>query len=568
MTLLGALLAGSALGGLAPSVAGDTQPRKTELSGAVLCLATGQPLTLSGVEPVRIEGLGDRGHRISTAVPEAQAWFDQGLRLAWNFNHAEAWRAFAKAATLDPDCAMCAWGAAWVLGPNINDVMHPETVAASRAAIARAQANLVHATETEQALIAALAKRYPGDGAAAMSDEAAWADAMAEVAARFPDDPFILTVAAEAAMNTQPWDYWEPDGTTPKGRAGTIVGWLEQVLAADPDHPGAIHLYIHMVEASTTPERAEPYADRLRGQMPAAGHLVHMPGHIYLRVGRYADAIAVNEAAVAADEAFMALAGESTAPMVRFAYYPHNIHFLLTAAQFSGRADIALPAAAKLSTLIPEDMAAAVPLAQPVKTAEYTAQAMMGDPDAVLELPAPGDSIPFVKAFWHYARGVALVRKGDLAGAEAERAAIAALLETADLAALEAALVPARATLGVAREVLAARIAWAKGDVAGAETLLRAAAEAERSIPYMEPAYWYYPVSQTLGAVLLAGGRAAEAEAAFRDALAQQRRNGWSLWGLAEAQAAQGKTAEAAATQAVLAEVWTGDPAILTLERL
>jgi tetratricopeptide (TPR) repeat protein len=568
LTLTAFLMMGTAFAAITPSPAGQPVPRANELQGSALCLALGQPFGLSTEPPARLAGLGARSWKITTASAEAQGWFDQGVALAWGFNHAEAWRAFARALALDPGCAMCAWGAAWVLGPNVNDVMHPEAVEPARIALARAVALAPSASPVEQALIAALASRYPGDGAAAMSDEAAWADALAGVAARFPDDPVILSLHAEAMMNTQPWDYWEAGGTAPKGRAGAIVAALEQALAIDPDHPAAIHLYIHTVEASTTPERAEPFADRLRGQMPAAGHLVHMPGHIYLRVGRHADAIAVNVDAVASDEAFFALAGEAAGPVYRFGYYPHNVHFLLTAAQFSGRADLALPAAARLGALIPDEMAAAVPLAQPVKTALYTAHAQLAAKADVLALPAPGEDLPFIRAFWHYARGVALARAGEGAAAEAERAAIARILAEADLAPLEAALIPARAMLTVAERVLAARIAQAKGDLAAAEAALREALAAEAGIGYMEPAYWYYPVSQTLGAVLLAQGRAAEAEAAFAAALAKQRRSGWALWGLMQAQEAQGRAVEAAATRAAFDAVWTGDRALLRLELL
>lgn len=569
--VLAGLLLGTALAtlpALRPVPAEEATPPRTELQGSALCLALGQPPSFPTAEPVLLEGTGSHGWKIGSTVPGVQAWFDQGLRLAWNFNHVEAWRAFRKASLLDPGCAICAWGEAWVLGPNINDVMHGEAVGPARDALARAEALAANATEVERALIAALAARYPGDGAAVPSDEAAWADALAGVVARFPEDPVLLALHAEAMMNAQPWDYWEPGGVIPKGRGGEIVATLERALALDPDHPAAIHLYIHAVEASADPERAEPFADRLRGRLPALGHLLHMPSHIYLRIGRYADAVADNAAAVASDEAFLARADDAAGPVYRFGYYPHNVHFLLTAAQLSGRAAIAVAAAEKLGAVVPDEVAQAVPLAQPIKTAPYTVHAQLSDPATVLALPAPAPGLPFVEGFWRYARGVAEARRGDPAAAAAELAALDTLLATTDFSEVEAAMIPATAVLGVARAVLAARIALAQGDLATAEAEFRRAAAIEEGIPYMEPAYWYYPVRQSLGAVLLARGRAAEAEAAFRAALERQRRSGWALWGLMQAEAAQGKAAEAARTRAEFERVWAGDMALLSLETL
>jgi len=299
-------------------------------------------------------GLGSVTYNITTGNAEAQKFFDQGLRLAYAFNHDEARRAFRKAQRLDPECAMCFWGEALVLGPNINLAMPEEAVPLAFAALKKAQALAANARPHEQALIAALSTRYVEDPKAdRVPLDAAYAAAMGRVAAQFPNDNEIAVLYAESVMDLSPWDYWQPGGATPKPQSAPIAPTLERVLARDPNHPGAIHYYIHAVEASDRPQRAEPHADRLRGAIPDAGHLVHMPSHIYYRVGRYLDALNDNKIAAAVDETYLAT---TQAPMgvYRLGYYPHNVHFVLAAAQMSGDGPTVIASAEKLQAIIPD----------------------------------------------------------------------------------------------------------------------------------------------------------------------------------------------------------------------
>src|SRR6476646_975193 len=413
--------------------------------------------------PPLFDNLGRHSWKVTTQKPEAQAYFDQGLRLAYGFNHAEARRAFRQAQRLDPSCAMCFWGEAWVLGPNINVPMEPSANATALAALGRAQALTAHASEKEQALIAALATRYSADPQVERAAlDKAWADALGEVARRFPDDAEIAVLHAEALMDTQPWDYWTDGGRQAKGRADEIVAELERAMARNPDHPGAIHLYIHAVEASDRPERAEAPADRLAALMPGAGHVVHMPSHIYYRVGRYRDALAANKAAVAVDEVYI----DTHRPSGPYplAYYPHNLHFLLAAAHAAGDGATALEAAGKLRQVISPELASAIPVVQPDMAAPYWANAVFGRPEAVLALTVPDDAPTFVKAMWRYARGITFVSQGRADNAESEIAAIRALEGADDLVKAAGAGIPGPAVLGIAREVLGGRIAQANRD--------------------------------------------------------------------------------------------------------
>jgi tetratricopeptide (TPR) repeat protein len=502
-----------------------------------------------------------------TAEPEAQAWFGHGLDLVWGFNHAEAIRFFRAGQTADPGCAMCFWGEALALGPNINDAMADRAVRRAWEAIKRAEALAAMTSEKEQALIGALARRYGATAMASRSGlDAAWARAIGEVAARWPDDPEILVLQADALMNLQPWDYWEQDGETPKGHGAEIVAVLERALAKASDHPAALHLYIHAVEAASDPARGESAADRLARIEGATGQLLHMPAHIYTRVGRHADSIEANRKAIAADEAFLAEAGEAASPLYRFGYYPHNVHFLMVSAQMAGLGEDVIAAADRLVAITSDAVSEEIAWVQAIRTAPYTGHAQFSAPDVILALPDPGPRFPFVRGFWHYARGLAEVRAGRPEAALAEVRAIRALVETSGLGGLEEQYLPARDILALAANVVEAKMASAAGDVARAEALLREAIALEDGIGYMEPPYWYYPVSQTLGSVLLAAGRPEEAAEAFRAALAQTPRNGWALWGLAEAERAAG--ADPAATEALLEKAWLGDRGLLTLDRL
>ncbi|HEY9217134.1 MAG TPA: hypothetical protein VIO94_03735, partial [Phenylobacterium sp.] len=354
------------------------------------------------------EGLGKHSHKISTTNPQAQKFFDQGVNLVFGFNHAEAIRSFREAARLDPDCAMCWWGVAYALGPNINLPMEADAIPAAWAALTKAQSLAAKASPVEREWIDALAVRYsPDPKSDRKSMDIGYAEAMARLARRHPRDLDAQTFYAEAMMDTQPWDYWAPDGKSPKGHGGQIVATLEKVLKANPDHPGALHLYIHAVEASTTPERAEAAADRLLVLMPGAGHIVHMPSHIYYRVGRYADSIRVNEQAAQADEAYIAACrAQGFYPA---AYYGHNIHFLWTSSEMQANGGAALAAARRLVKAVDAvETAKQVPLAELYVFTPLVTLVRFGRWAEVLKEPAPPPELALDTAVWRYAQGFAL----------------------------------------------------------------------------------------------------------------------------------------------------------------
>ncbi|MER8612605.1 hypothetical protein [Mesorhizobium sp. M0435] len=546
----------------------EASPPKTELYRPGVAYAGNAENRTASVRPPLYEGLGDMTMPVTTHSIDAQSYFDQGLRLTWGFNHAEARRSFQEAQRLDPNCPMCFWGEAFALGPNINDAMRDEAVAPARQAIDRALALKEKATPKERALIEALSRRYGTSlTASRLPLDQAWAGALGEVGTAHPDDADVLVLYAEALMNLQPWDYWEADRVTPKGRGGEIVAALERALELDPDHLGAAHLYIHAVEASADPGRAEALADRLRGAAPAAGHLTHMPAHLYMRIGRHGDSIAVNHDAIAADEAFLAQAGDAASPLYRFGYYPHNVHFLMVSAQMAGVKEDVIGAAEKLAEITSDEVSQELAWVQAIKTAAFSAHAQFSDPDTILALADPGDRFPFVKGYWHYARGVAHAFRDDPEAASAEADAIGRLIDGADLSGLEGQFLPARDVLGIARQVVQARIAQARQDYIAAEQQLAEAIRLQDSLSYTEPPYWYYPVRQTLGAVLLQQGRADEAVAAFEKALVETPRNGWALWGLLKAKAAAGSE-DVSATEAGFKKAWLGNEALLDLDRL
>jgi tetratricopeptide (TPR) repeat protein len=519
-------------------------------------------------EPPLWTGLGSVTYKISTTNERAQAYFDQGLRLAYAFNHGEAQRAFRMAQKLDPNCAMCFWGEALVLGPNINLPMQEDALAPAYAAAQKAKALAGDASPREQALINALAARYGSDPKAARPPfDAAYASEMAKVAKQFPDDDEIATFYAEAVMDLSPWNYWKPGGREPNPQSVPIVPTLERVLVRNPTHPGAIHYYIHAVEASDRPKRAEPYADRLRGAIPGAGHLVHMPSHIYYRVGRYLDALKDNKTAVDVDEKYLA---DAKAPMgvYRLGYYPHNVHFVMASAQLAGDGQTVIAAAEKLGQLIPNEAARGIAMVQPVKAAPYFAHAQFSTPETILALPDPGDAIPYIKAMWLYARGVALAQRRDSAGAAAAADAIGTIERTADFKLLNESNVPAQEVLRIAQTLILARIAQANSDYRTAVVRFARAAAMQDALPYTEPPYWYYPIRQSLAAALLQAGRYAEAEQQFQRALTRAPANGWSYYGLAELYKARGNADAARKAEADLSKTWIGDRKLLQLSNL
>ncbi len=519
--------------------------------------------------PPLYNDLGTLTYAVTSSVPLAQAYFDQGLRFTYAFNHAEAVRSFRTAQQLDPSCALCAWGEAYALGPNINAPMAPDVVPPVLAALERAQQLAGNSSPREQTLIVALAERYGEDAASRPAPyNAAFATAMLEVQKRFPDDHEIALLTADALMNETPWNYWQADGRTPEGRIGEAIALVEQILADNPLHPGAIHAYIHLAEASTTPERAEPYADALNGLMPGAGHIVHMPSHIYYRIGRYLDSLETNIVAVEVDEAYFRRPEAIKGGMYQFGYYPHNVHFVLVSAQMAGDEKITLDYAARVDELLPMAMVETAPWVQPVKVSPLFAYAEFDSPARVLEIPDPGAGAPYVQAMWHYARAIAHVRLNALDDALSEVDAIAAINDRADFSALQAGNVPAPTLLSIAQQVALGRIAQAEGDVDAAIRHFEAGASLQDLVNYMEPPYWYYPVRQSLGAAYFAAGRLDDAEQALKESLILAPNNGLALYGLAEVYRAKGDADAASMTEGLLRDAWAGPADDLSWSRL
>jgi len=515
--------------------------------------------------PVLYDSLGRHSYAITTASPHAQRWFDQGIRLVYAFNHHEAQKAFREAARLDPGCAMCFWGVALTEGGNYNHPTDAEREKRALEAVRLAQARALTVSPRERALIEALARRHSADPAAKRADlDRAYADAMREVVRRFPDDLDAATFFADAMMNLRPWDLWRADGT-PQPGTEEIVQALERVLARNPDHPGAIHLYIHAVEASREPGRAEKPADRLVNAMPGAGHLVHMPSHIYWRVGRYADAVKVNEAAARADERYFQTASPS--PIYRGLYYPHNIDFIWQSASMQGRSADTIRAARAFASAAPAEMIRAMPDMETAPVAPIVALARFGRWDDVLRHPAPPEEWRYTRGIWHYARGLAFNGQGDAAGARRELGELEKILQSVPAERTVAFFFRARNLLQLAANVLAGEIAARAGDVATAERLLRAAIAEQDTHWFTEPPPWYFPVRQALAAVLLDAGRAADAEKVYREDLAQNPDNGWSLFGLAKSLRAQGQGAEAARVEQRLRAAWSQADVTLTASR-
>ena len=501
------------------------------------------------------KGLGAHHHPISAKDPKAQAFFDQGVNLLFGFNHAEAIRSFREAARLDPQCAMCWWGVAFALGPNINMTMPDDAVAPAWQALGRARALEPHATAEERAWIEALGARYASDPKADRKAlDAAFADAMSQLWKQYPQDLDAGVFGVEAMMDTQPWDYWQADGVTPKGHAVEIVATLEDIIRREADHPGALHLYIHAVEATTTPERAEAAADRLATLMPEAGHVVHMPSHIYYRVGRYADAVRANELAARTDEDYIAACkAQGYYPV---GYYGHNIHFLWTSSEMQGRYQASIDAARRLVKAVDAaEVSKQLAIGELFVFTPVATLLRFGKWEAILAEPAPPPEFTLDTAVWRYARGYALANTGDLKGARAERDRLAGLV-SADLARYTAAGVPAAPMIDLSLRLLDAEIARTSGDLPGAIKAFRQATDIEHNLPYTEPPYWHQPVSHLLGAALLQAKRPAEAEAVYRESLKTYRLDGWALYGLAQALAAQGKTTEAAEARRQFDQAW------------
>lgn len=528
--------------------------------------AVAAPASQAGPIPL-YEDLTRSRFPVSAADPQARRYFSQGLLMTYGFNHSGAVRSFREAQRLDPACAMCWWGEALALGPNINAPMDARDRDAALEAMDRAMALRERASPMERALIEAVARRYSRDPQADRARlDHAYAEAMLEVARRFPADDDVAALAAEAVMDTTPWNYWEADGKTPVGRSGEAVRLLEAVMARNPAHPQAGHLYIHLLEAADA-GRAEAAADRLAAaQVPSAAHLVHMPSHIYQARGRYADSIRANVAAARADEAFIRSAGDHG--LVRYGYYPHNVHFIVISAQMAGDMETAIGEAGRLRGLLDVGTSAQIGWVQVIDAAPYLAMAQFAEPQAILDMPAPDARLPYAAAMRRYARAVAYAQLGDRAGFEAEIAAMEELDRSGAFAELVAQGVPAPDLAAMASAAARGRFAAAQKRYDEAIGFYRQAIAIESRLPYQEPPYWYAPIGQSLGAALFLAGRPAEASEAFRAALAQTPRNGWVLYGLARSEAALGRKAEAQAARQAFQRAWAGRPEWLSMERL
>jgi len=514
-----------------------------------------------------VDGLGKVHFPITTATPEAQRYFDQGLGFAYGFNHAAAIAAFREAQRLDPQCALCFWGEAMAHGPNINAPMDPRTTARAVGLAVYANWLARKGTPVEQALTAAMLTRYstaPNADQNAMN--AAYADAMLAAARAHAGNDDVALLAAEAAMDTRPWDYWTTD-KQPQPRLGEAVKLVETVMARNPGHPQAAHLYIHLMENGPDPKLAEAAADRLAAPLaPAAGHLVHMPAHIYYRLGRWKDSIRVNVDAARADEAWIRASGDHG--LVRYGYYPHNVHFIVTSAQMAGDMATAMREARKLAGLLDPKISAQVAWIQAINAAPFFAAAQFATPAQILAMRAPDARLPYPTAMRHYARALAFAQQRNRAGFDGELARLAGMRKSAVFQSMIEQGVPATDLLQIAETVARARWAAAGGDHAGAARLYREAIAVEDRIPYMEPPFWYYPVHQSLGASLYRARRFDEAAEAFTAALARAPNNGWALYGLTEAERASGRKLQAAAAEAALKRAWAGDRRWLRMDRI
>jgi tetratricopeptide (TPR) repeat protein len=504
------------------------------------------------------DGLGQLHHPVSTHSAAAQRYFDQGLTLCYAFNHTEAIRSFQAAALADPDCAMAYWGMAFARGPHVNKPMTKEDNDRACEALAKAVDARSKASPKDKAFIDALAERYkPGFTDDHSALDKAYANAMRGLAKQFPDDLDAQVLFAEALMDTMPWDYWSKD-RGPKPETEEVIAALKYVLARNPDHPGANHFYIHAVEAGPTPEAGLPAADRLAKLVPQAGHLVHMPSHIYMRVGQYHDAVRANEEAIQADQSYLrACRAQGFYPG---AYYPHNIHFLWYATVFEGRSAEALAAATKATQYAMDNSCGPNQAleAPRFRHLPWLTKARFGRWDEILSVPQPPATNSFLvdRIMWHFTRGLAYSARGALEEARREQSEMTKLIHSDEIKALGNPHFPVTAILAVAEHLLAGKVAGLSGDKNEMIQQLEQAVAAEDALPYMEPAYWPFPTRPTLGAALLQADQPAKAEAVFREDLQRFPRNGWGLLGLEQSLRRQGKTDSAESVRIELDQAW------------
>src|SRR5438552_1480303 len=517
----------------------------------------------TGALAPRLQKLGNHAFPVSTKNPQAQLFMNQGLNLSYAFNHAEAGRAYREAERLDPNLAIAYWGEALALGPNINAPMDPASEPKALAAIQKAIALKSQASPREQALIDALTQRYSGRAEDRKARGRAYAEAMRTVHQQFPDDPDIAMLYVESVMDLRPWGYWTRDGT-PYERTAEIVALTEKIIARNPQHPGALHLYIHLMEAYA-PFKAEAAADRLQTLMPAAGHMVHMPAHIYQRVGRYADAARSNELAIASDEDYISQCRAQG--LYPIAYYPHNLHFLWFAATAEGRSQMAIEAARKAASIVDDETLKAVPLLAGFRVVPYYALTRFGKWDEMLREPEPPGTSAYLRGMWHYARGTAFLGKGQTNEAEQEFATVSELMAEKSLDQPLFSPNTGHAVLSIAQEVLGGEIAAAKKDYDRGVAHLERALRLEDALVYTEPAEFHYPPRHALGAVLLEAKRPSEAETVYWEDLKRNRENGWALFGLMQALKAQGKNDAAAVVEARFKKAWARADVTLSASR-
>lgn len=506
-----------------------------------------------GAAPPLYTGLGTAHHTVTTRSPVAQKYFDQGLRLCYAFNHDEAIRAFREAARLDPACAMAHWGVSFALGPNVNLPVDPDREKEAFGEIQKAKTLAAKATPRERAWIETLARRYSDDPKADLHAlDRAFADAMRELSTRYPDDLDAATIYAEALLDVTPWDWWTHDGKPLPGTQEAIAA-VSRVLKKNPSHTGANHIFIHAVEESPAPGRALLAANRLAGLAPNAGHLVHMPSHIYLRVGRYHDAAELNRKAIAVDRAYIeAQKPQGIYPMM---YYVHNMHMAWAALSFEGRSQEAVRMARTLADHVSPDAVRQMPPMEFWLPVPYFALARFAKWDEVLSEPAPPPDLRYTAGMWHYARGLALAATGKPEEAQAERDSVAAIAAAMPADAV-AGLNSSAALLRLATDALDGEMAMRASRYEDAVDRFQRAAAAEDSLHYDEPPAWYYPTRQALGSALLKAGKPADAEAAFRADLKRYPGNGWALHGLAEALSARGRVTEAVTAKKRFTAAW------------
>src|SRR6267142_585315 len=513
-----------------------------------------------------VTGYGDWHHSVTTSSTQAQKFFDQGLRYIYAFNHEEAARSFGRAAELDPKMAMAYWGTAEAIGPNYNDPADPERFKQAHEAIQKASDLAAGVSGSEQAYIAAMAKRFPA-GLDADRRRAAeeYRDAMREVVKQFPDDLDAAALFAEAGMTLHPWGLWHVDGTPEEGTE-EIVATLESVLRREPNHVGAIHYYIHTVEASSSPERALAAANRLAALMPAAGHLVHMPGHVYIRTGDFDQAVKTNEKAAMVDRAYIQSSGAQG--MYPAMYYSHNLHFIAACSAMDGNYESAHKAAAMLVAHV-GPLVKNIPPLEGFMTVPWSVEIRFQKWDWILAAARPDPAMKATNVFWHFARGMALAGKGKLAEADKEYNSVAEAAAATPPDAIFNMPInnKTKDILTIAKDVLGAKIAVAKKDLPGALAQLNDAIAIQDSLKYGEPPDWFYPVRESLGALLLMNNRPAEAEKVFRDDLARTPRNPRSLFGLREALKAEHRDYDAQFVDQQFRTAWKG-PAMLTLRDL